>query len=217
MRELHELVDVEDSALPLLQSWIAAATNEVEWLSCDASAGAAALTALQVTTRSPMGALAHASGGLLVDGGWLRILGAGSRRLARSLPQWNMLEQGTPKRLPGALLVGDDAAGGFFAVNGGNLPGRPGLVQYFAPDSLTWECLDVGYSDWLSWVFTGDLATFYANVRWPTWHADAAALAGDQAYSFYPPLFTAGDIGTRDRRAVPIAELWDLYGARDTD
>lgn len=25
------------------------------------------------------------------------------------------------------------------------------------------------------------------------------------------------DIGTRDRRAVPIAELWDLYGARDTD
>lgn len=184
MRELHELVDVEDSALPLLQSWIAAATNEVEWLSCDASAGAAALTALQVTTRSPMGALAHASGGLLVDGGWLRILGAGSRRLARSLPQWNMLEQGTPKRLPGALLVGDDAAGGFFAVNGGSLPGRPGLVQYFAPDSLTWECLDVGYSDWLSWVFTGDLATFYANVRWPTWHADAAALAGDQATHF---------------------------------
>ena len=39
--------------------------------------------------RSPLGAVVYETGGILVDGGWLRILGSGNARLTRTLPGWN--------------------------------------------------------------------------------------------------------------------------------
>src|ERR1044071_7443416 len=36
----------------------------------------ACLEALQATTRSPLGAIAHETGGMLIDHGWLRLLGS---------------------------------------------------------------------------------------------------------------------------------------------
>jgi hypothetical protein len=189
----------------MLQQWISHATNEIELLACDQTAGEQALLALQVTTRSPMGALAYSTGGLLVDGGWMRVLGAGCARLPRSIAGWN-------GRLPGAMLVGDDAIGGFFAVNGGALNGASGHVHYFAPDTLAWESMNIGYSDWLRWICAGDVATYYAKSKWTSWRDEVANLSGDSAFSFYPPLFTKADsIDDRSRRVVPLAELWNFH------
>ena len=36
-----------------------------------------------------MGAVIFETGGILIDEGWLRILGSGHPRLPRSLPDWN--------------------------------------------------------------------------------------------------------------------------------
>ena len=119
-----------------------------------------ALVAIQVTTRSAMGAIIYETGGILVDHGWIRILGSGCERLPRSLPEWNkgrtFDEYGDSAPY---LLVADDVIGGFFASDGGGLGGKVGSMFYFAPDSLRWEPIDMGYSDFVYWCFTGDTAS----------------------------------------------------------
>jgi hypothetical protein len=211
MKPLAALVNTDDPALPMVRGWIAEAGHPVEILPCDPAAGARALCALQVTTRSPLGALLHESGGVLVDGGWLRVLGAGCARLPRGLDTWNRAPEGPP-RLEGALLIADDVVGGFFAIDGGAFGGEPGAVFYLAPDSLAWEDCGVGYTDWLHWAFTGDLEAFYATTRWPGWQDDVRELAGDRAFSIVPFAFLQGPpVAERSRRAVPIEELWGLY------
>jgi len=156
MKTLSELINLDESGLVLIREWAAEAKNPVEVLTCDRPDGERALLALQVTTRSPMGALAYETGGLLVDHGWVRVLGAGCPRLPRGIDTWNGLAGGT-RKIEGALLVADDAVGGFFALNGDGLPGPAGHVFYHAPDRLAWEDTAKGYSDWLNWLFLGDL------------------------------------------------------------
>ena len=210
-RTLEQLIDTAEPGIELVRQWLQSATNHVELLDVDAEHGRRTLLGLQVTSRSPMGALALASGGLFVDGGWVRVLGGGHARLPRTLATWNRLEQ-PPHRLPGALLVGDDVLGGFFAVNGGGLPGEPGQVCYFGPDTLRWDVVAPSYTDWLLFLFTGDLEAFYRDMRWRSWRDELVGLAGDRAFSVYPPLWAAGpDIGDRSRRPLPIEELWGLH------
>ncbi len=212
MRTLDALVDEADPGLPVVQEWIDAATRPVEMLPCDPAIGDQTLLELQVTTRSPMGAIAHRTGGLLIDDGWVRVLGAGCERLPRSIIEWNRARDGQPTRQREAWLVGDDAVGGFFAVSGGGIPVERGKVGYFAPDRLAWEDTRLGYSGWLSWLFTGKLDRYYERERWPGWREDCRALAGDRAYSIVPPLCAKGPPpAERTRRPVPLDELWSLY------
>lgn len=211
-RQLDELIEKADPAWPLVQGWVAASSNRVEVLPVERGRADAALVALQVTTRSPMGAIVHESGGLLIDDGWLRILGSGSARLPRSLPDWNAERIATaPGAPPPCLLIADDALGGFFAIDYGSLSGNPGKVHYLAPDGLEWENLDASYTSFLSFVLSADLEDFYQGLRWPGWHEELAGLRGDRAISVVPFLWTQGPaIAERSRRPVPVAELWDL-------
>jgi hypothetical protein len=215
IRPLIDLVNTREPGMALVHEWAAAATNVVEILPCKSSTGEATLLALQTTTRSPMGAIAYETGGILIDHGWLRILGAGCPKLRRGLSSWNRIGKehaAAPSRLPGAFLVADDAVGGFFALNGGGLVGSLGNVFYFAPDTLTWEDLELGYSEWLQWAFASDLTKFFENARWPGWQSEIADLRADQAISIYPYLFTAGpSVAERSRKPVPVRELWSLY------
>jgi hypothetical protein len=210
MRTLEELLS-DEPAWPLVQRWIAEATNAVEVLSPRDPQRGAALTDLQVTTRSTLGAVVYESGGLLVDGGWLRVLGSGNPRLPRSVPGWNQIAWSEPGQGDGLLLVADDVLGGFFALNGGALDGELEHVHYFAPDTLEWESLERGYTDFLAWAFKGDLDQYYEGQRWSRWQEEVARLPGDEAFSFYPPLSTAGpSVAERTRSAVPVAELLGL-------
>jgi hypothetical protein len=213
MRQLHELLERQDPAWPEVESWIQEATNAVELLPPSEPARGEALLASQVTTRSPMGAVIYETGGLLIDHGWLRVLGSGHPRLPRSLPGWN---HGRSSRGDGGpppfLLIADDVLGGFFALNGGRFAGKVGVVWYGAPDSLEWESLDATYTVFLQWCLSGDLAGYYASQRWPGWEEEVSRLAGDQGYTIYPPLCTQGPpIGERSRAPAPLAELYGLY------
>ncbi|MBZ0234314.1 MAG: DUF2625 domain-containing protein [Deltaproteobacteria bacterium] len=210
MRSLEELVDPADPSFPLIEEWVADASTDVTVLPVERRAAEATLLALQVTTRSGLGGLAFHTGGILVDGGWLRVLGGGSPGMARSLASWNQI--GAPQvRMPGAMLVGDDVLGGFFAIDGGAFGNRDGKVWYMAPDTLEWECMDVGHMDWVHWALTADVAGFYESMRWPGWEDEVATLGGDQVISVAPPLWAQGvAIGERSRRAVPLEELWHL-------
>jgi hypothetical protein len=208
VRTLEELIDHDDPSLPLIEEWVEDASTTVEVLPAERVPAEATLHALQVTTRSVLGGLAYHTGGILVDDGWLRILGGGSPRMPRTLASWNQI--GEPKvRFPGAMLVGDDVLGGFFAIDGGAFGGKPGHVWYLAPDTLDWECLDRGHADWLHWALTGDLQKFYETMRWPGWEAEVAALAPTHGLSIYPPLWAQGpSLAERKRAPVPVEELW---------
>lgn len=204
MKPLQALINHEESALPLVQSWVAEARTSCEILPPSERSGDV-LHRLQVTTRSPMGAVAHGTGGLLIDGGWLRVLGSGHPRLTRDIASWNS------GRSNGFLLIADDAVGGFFAINGGGLGADAGALYYRAPDTLEWEPLELSYTDFLRWALGGGLEEFYEGLRWPGWQTDAQALAGDQGFSFYPFLWTReGSPSTSSRKAVDVAELYAM-------
>ena len=204
-RPLAALINTQDPGWPLVQSWIATAENKVQVLPKTAARADSALLATQVTTRSPMGAVVYETGGILVDNGWLRILGSGSPGLNRDLMGWNKDKQ------EGLLLVADDALGGFFALNGGAFgQATLGKIYYLSPDNLEWEPLDKGYSDFLVFCFSGNLNKFYDKMRWKDWQQETATLDGNQGIACYPFLFTeeGNNINKVLRKAVPIQELW---------
>lgn len=204
MRPLHELIRIDDRAFPLIREWADRAVRPIEILS-PSDQRSDVLRRTQVTTRSTLGAVAYETGGIVVDGGWLRILGSGHPRLQRTLPDWN------EGKADGFYLVADDVVGGFYAINGGSLGDELKNVYYFAPDTLGWESMGRGYTDFLAWAITADLDGFYESLRWPGWEHDVAALHGDQAFFFYPPLFTReGRQPGAHRAAVLIEELWAL-------
>lgn len=213
-RTLHELIDTIDPAWPLIQGWINGARHTVEVLEVNQARAEEVLLALQVTTRSPLGAVAFETGGILIDHGWLRFLGSGHERMHGNLLSWNtkgtLLES---HLLPNAVVVAHDAVGGFFALNGGAFPGKAGIVFYFAPDTFQWESTNLSYSQFLSWAIGGDIALFYKSVRWPGWEQELSALSGDQGISVYPFLWADREIPVeqRSRRVVPIDELWRLH------
>lgn len=202
MRPLIELIDAHDPALPLLREWVQHADVPCEILP-PSERRAHVLHTLQVTTRSPLGAIAYETGGLLIHHGWLRILGSGHPRLTRDIAAWNA---GRSNRF---FLVADDAAGGFFAINGGLLGPNPGNVYYWPPDSLDWQDLALGYTDFLRACLTSRLDAFYNALRWPGWKEDVSALPANQCFAFYPFLWTTqGSSTTSHRSPVPIAEAY---------
>jgi hypothetical protein len=214
MRSLDELIDTKDSAWKLILEWRGAASNQVEILPRDESRAREALFQTQVTTRSPMGAIIYESGGILVDGGWIRILGSGSARFLRTLPSWNkgktFQEYGMT---PGYVLIADDAIGGFFAINGGAIDKENlGTIYYLSPDNLEWESLDLTYTRFIQFCFSGGLDRFYKGLRWKQWKRDVAKLSPDQAFSIYPFLFTkeGKDIEKDSKRGVPVEEVWGV-------
>lgn len=211
MRTLSDLTTTDDPAWSLVQQWLADAPQAVA-LPVERARAEAELVDLQVTLRSPMGAVAYHTGGLLIDHGWLRVLGGGSDALTRSISSWNAGR--VPKDAGGRptyVLIADDVLGGLFALNGGGLPGRPGLVLYLAPDTLQWEDLSVGYTDFLRWALSPGIDKFYGAHRWPNWQAEVSQVRGDQTLAVYPFLWAEGpSIELRSRRAVPVEESYRL-------
>ncbi len=210
-RSLDQLTKVEDAAWQIIRGWIADARHPIEVLTAERAQAEATLLALQVTTRSPLGAFALETGGILVDLGWLRLLGSGHARLPDTLLTWNGLtEPVTGPPLEGGFVVAVDVLGGVFALNGGGLGPATG-IHYFAPDRLRWEALECSHLAFVEWALMGDLARFYASVRWPGWQHEVAALASAQGISVYPFLWASGTpVAERSRRAVPLVELWSV-------
>jgi hypothetical protein len=203
-----------ESAWPIVKSWVSAATNDARLLPVERADGERTLHLLQVTTCAPLGAIALETGGMLVDHGWLRLLGGGCRDLQRGLASWNGFDAEHPQRpLEDALLVAHDAVGGFFAINGGAFDGERGNVFCFAPGTLDWLDMEMGYSGFLQWLCAGDLERFYDDLRWPGWESEVSAASADEGFHLYPPPFSreGQPVERASRRLVPMGELWEWY------
>ncbi len=172
-----------------------------------------ALYKIQITTHSPMGAIVFMTGGLLIDDGWIRILGSGNSKLNRTLPDWNKGKSFKDfGEVPSFLLIADDAIGGFYILNGGALGKDLGKIYYFSPDNLEYESLEITYSEFLLFCFNNDFEEFYKGHRWNNWRREVARLKGDEVFSFYPFLWTkeGKDINKSSRKVVPVDEQYSL-------
>lgn len=213
MQSLDELINTTDPAWPLIQKWVDSAKNKVEVLGFDSVNAKNALFNAQVSTYSSLGAVIYNSGGIMVDNGWLRILGSGNERLNRSVPEWNKgksIKEFGDK--PDYLLVADDAVGGFFAINYGAFGEDLKAIYYLAPNSLQWESLGLGYTEFIRFCFDSDLSAFYKGLRWSTWNKFIAKLDGSKSYSFQPYLWTKEgmDIEKCSRKLVPTEQLFQF-------
>jgi hypothetical protein len=203
-RKLDELIDNQEPAIKLLQQLVNDAKVPCELLP-PGPEREKALLYLQVTTRSTLGALAYDTGGLLIDDGWLRLLGSGHAKLSRSLHEWN-----SPRTDGAFYLVGDDLAGGFFAINGGAFGDDLGSVYYWPPDSLEWESLERGFTDFVAMFLTQTIENYYTDLRWSTWREDARSASSDQCFAFFPFLWTKeGSVERSHRSVVPMSQMWD--------
>lgn len=205
---LDELVAVDDSAVPLLKQWVEKSTVDVTALPVEPDRRDACLTDLQVTLRSVLGAVAYETGGLIIDHGWLRLLGGGHGVLP-SLAEANGLDDPETTEAPDYVVLGWDVVGGVFALDGGALRGVRGHVCYFSPDALQWEDLDVGHADFVRWALTGGVETFAEDLRWAGWASDAAAVPLDEVYLSDPPLWTAAgqEVDAAERRMTSVEDL----------
>jgi hypothetical protein len=213
MKKVEELIDKADPGWTLVEDWIKTAQNKVEILPADAAKAKEALYKTQVTTRSSMGAVVFNTGGLLIDDGWIRILGSGNSKFDRTLPDWNKGKTFNEfGEAPPYLLIADDAIGGFYLLNGGGLGTDIGKIYYFSPDNLEYEPLDVTYSEFLGFCFNNDLDKFYEGNRWNGWREEVSKLKGDEVFNFYPFLWTAegGDINKNSRKIIPVQEQYGL-------
>lgn len=210
MRSFEELAVVDDPAWPVIEDAIASAIHPVTIVPSERSARELTLVRLQVTARSGLGALALETGGLLVDHGWLRVLGGGEPPL--NLATANGLET-PPAEPPAQLLVAFDVLGGKYAVNGGGLPGAPGEVCYFAPDELAWWPMEMGHLDFVVWSMSDRLEQFNAHLRWDGWGREVETLRLDQGMSVFPFPSTAEghDLSKVSRQPVPVAELLSIW------
>jgi hypothetical protein len=188
------------SAWEDLAETIAAAPYPVQGLPANAERAQGCLATLGITSRSWLGALVVNTGGLLVDNGWLRVLGSGAQGLT------DVLSYADPAM--GGLVVALDVLGGQYAW----VPAKPGkrpTIHYFGPDLLEWQDLEQGYADWLYNVLRGSLTSFYETLRWPQWETEVAGLGLDQGIYAYPPPWSVQgkDLSTSARKPVPMGEL----------
>ena len=97
-----------------------------------------------IEEESLLGTIIFNTGGIIIDS-WIRIYGAGKVNFYqrnKDFPYSN-------------IIVAEDILGGLFAyMSNGN-------IGYFAPDTLEWEDMEIGYSQFLYWCFHGDTDTFY--------------------------------------------------------
>ncbi|GGM72183.1 DUF2625 family protein [Dactylosporangium sucinum] len=202
MRSLAELISDDRSAWAEIEAAVSGSPCAVEVLPTEPDRGASCLHRLQVTTNSWLGALVYFSGGLVVDQGWLRILASGDpdRGLA-DIHAVNSTFEGA------GLVVAQDVMGGEFVWRQGDAA-QP-TIHYFAPDTLRWEDLGLGYTDWLYAMLGGAVDQFYNTWRWPGWQDEIAACPLDAGLHVRPPLYTkeGKDVAESDRRPVPMQEL----------
>jgi hypothetical protein len=209
MRSVDQLINRTDPGWTVIKQWIDSSKNKVEVLPVDTSKAKDALYKTQVTTRSIMGAIVYSTGGILIDNGWIRILGSGSSKMQRTLPDWN---KGKAFKdfgyRPAFFLVADDAVGGYFAINYGNFGTDIDSIYYLSPDDLQWEALGMNYEDFIWFCFTGDLKKFYSGIRWSTWKKDIQSLTADEVFHILPPLWSkeGKDVEKSFRKPVPAEE-----------
>ncbi|MEO2206661.1 DUF2625 family protein [Paenibacillus pabuli] len=206
---VDQLLDRDNHAWGELKELLDNGQNTYEYVSARREDAEDALYRLQVSTKSYLGAVAYETEGIVLDYGWITLLGAGGESIFGSLTSWNdVSDKPCVQALDGMMVVAYDVAGGFFAIDTGKF-GRTGEIYYFAPDTMEWESTELAYSGFMNWLANGDLQQFYQTFRWEGWQNDLAQLQRGQVFAYYPPLWTQEGGGESSSKApVSVEETW---------
>jgi hypothetical protein len=221
MRTVDELVDVAEPSWPVLVGSLSSSFTPVAILPAEPGQCRSSLLQLQVTVRSPLGAIALNSGGMLVHGGWLRIFGGSRSGGSSGLPSIAEVNQFPavydPSWVPeGGLVLAHDIFGGVFALNGvdpvaAGRPGESGEITYFCPVKLSWEAMGMGHADWLGWLVSGALDDFYGDLLWSGWRTEVYGLGMRDGISRIPLPGGLDGVADTRRQAVPMSRLLASY------
>ena len=104
-------------------------------------------------------------------------------------------------------LIAYDILGGIFAINIEKL----NSIEYFAPDTLEWEDLEIDYKEFLYWVTTNQLDTFYQELIVPDLLTLDLSLEKNEVVLTYPFIWSmeytpSGAV----RKIVPFKELLEM-------
>lgn len=200
MKTIDELINTDEPGIDRIRELISASNLNIEILS-PSEDRVKVLESLQVTTRSTLGAIAYETGGIIIDG-WIRFIGSGNEKLNRNIANWN-------RENSGFLLVADDVVGGFFAINGGALGDDTGSMYYWSPDSVEWEPLEIGFTDFFDWALTEEINDFYLNFGKEKLSREYNEIDADKCLSFYPFLWSQeGSVETSSIGIVTIDEAF---------
>ena len=104
-------------------------------------------------------------------------------------------------------LIAYDILGGLFAINIEKL----NAIDYFAPNTLEWEDLEIDYKDFLYWVTTNQLDTFYQELIVPDLFTLDLSLQSNEVILTYPFIwsmeYTPSDAV---RKIIPFKELLEM-------
>lgn len=209
-RPLAELVVEDDALRGFIEPLIAEGAVDVVVVPPEPAGSSAALERLQITTHSSLGALVFLTGGLVVEHGWLRIVGGPTETFPYD--PWSLATElglaGDDPTRADLLVVAIDRLGGLFVLDGGVL-GRPGKIAYFAPDTLEWEPLDLTHSGLVEAMLSASEREFYRESRWVGWETEVEGLAPLHGISVVPPLWAAESrpLERASRRPVPLFEM----------
>lgn len=104
-------------------------------------------------------------------------------------------------------LIAYDILGGLFAINIEKL----NSIEYFAPDTLEWEDLEIDYKEFLYWVTTNQLDIFYQELIVPDLLTLDLSLEKNEVVLTYPFIWSmeytpSGAV----RKIVPFKELLEM-------
>ena len=104
-------------------------------------------------------------------------------------------------------LIAYDILGGLFAISIEKL----NSIEYFAPDTLEWEDLEIDYKEFLYWVTTNQLDTFYQELIAPDLLTLDLSLEKNEVVLTYPFIWSmeytpSGAV----RKIVPFKELLEM-------
>ena len=189
--------------------------NKVQILPKDSARASYALMQSQLSTSTLLGSVINNSGGILVDDGWIRILGSGCGKLPRSVPEWNTGKINAMRNEDAFyLLVADDVMGGLFAIKAASKEEleTTGQVFYYGPNGLTWQPTGLSYASFFDFCFSGNTKDFYADFRWKGWQEDVKGIDCNSVISCYPMLWTREGLQLKaNRKLLAIQSQWNLY------
>ena len=104
-------------------------------------------------------------------------------------------------------LIAYDILGGLFAINIEKL----NSIEYFAPDTLEWEDLEIDYKEFLYWVTTNQLDTFYQELIAPDLLTLDLSLEKNEVVLTYPFIWSMEYTSSGAvRKIVPFKELLEM-------
>lgn len=161
---------------------------------------------------SLLGTLLRKSDGMVLDRGWIRILGLTSQACGRTLAGWND-PLGWRREWGGmaeAMLVfADDPAGNQFGINLG-MDGQGNWQVYRGcPVERTWTSLERTFGQWFHAVLADEHGAWYPEEDWARFQVllEEQRATAAECWAAEPPLSQGGSWTTSAVRCVPASQV----------